>query len=72
MKDEPQLLHDILSHGIDWYAAGVIKSVMSPKCYPIGAIEDAFSYLSHGNSIGKLVIDLSSPGPVSVRHSFRS
>ncbi|KAK4862692.1 hypothetical protein LT330_002825 [Penicillium expansum] len=66
MKDEPQLLHDILSHGIDWYAAGVIKSVMSPKCYPIGAIEDAFSYLSHGNSIGKLVIDLSSPGPVSV------
>ncbi|KAJ5374170.1 hypothetical protein N7517_006176 [Penicillium concentricum] len=66
MKEKPQMLHDILIRGIDWYATGVIKSAMSPKCYPIGAIEDAFDHLSQGDSIGKLVIDLSLSGPVSV------
>ncbi|OQE02483.1 hypothetical protein PENSOL_c002G05636 [Penicillium solitum] len=66
MKDKPQLLQDILIRGIDWYATGVIKSTMSPSCYSIGAIEDAFKRLSEGNSIGKLVVDFSSPGPVSV------
>lgn len=70
MKDKPRLLQDILIQGIHWYATGVIKSAMSPKCYPIGAIEDAFRHLSEGNSIGKVVVDLSSPGPVSVRDSF--
>lgn len=70
MKDKPQLLQDILTRGIDWYATGVIKSGMSPNCYSVGAIEDAFKHLSEGNSIGKLVVDFSSPGPVSVRDSF--
>lgn len=70
MKDKPQLLQDILIRGIDWYATGVIKSTMSPSCYSIGAIEDAFKRLSEGNSIGKLVVDFSSPGPVSVRDCF--
>ncbi|OQE39163.1 hypothetical protein PENCOP_c007G08846 [Penicillium coprophilum] len=66
MESKPELLHDILIWGIEWYATGVIKSAMPPKCYPAGAIEDAFNHLSQGDSIGKLVIDLSSPGPVLV------
>ncbi|QKX59923.1 uncharacterized protein TRUGW13939_07065 [Talaromyces rugulosus] len=66
MKDKPQLLHDILIRGVDRYATGVMKSAISPKCYPIGAIEDAFNDLSQGNTIGKLVIDFASPVPVSV------
>jgi NADPH:quinone reductase-like Zn-dependent oxidoreductase/malonyl CoA-acyl carrier protein transacylase/ubiquinone/menaquinone biosynthesis C-methylase UbiE len=70
MKDKPQLLHDILSCGIDWYATGVVKSAMTPRCYPMGAIDDAFNHLSQGDTIGKLVIDLASPAPISVRHCF--
>ncbi|KAJ5170212.1 Acyl transferase/acyl hydrolase/lysophospholipase [Penicillium coprophilum] len=64
MKTKPELLHDILTRGIEWYTTGMIEPAMSPKCYPVGAIEDAFNHLSQGDSIGKLVIDLSSPGPV--------
>lgn len=70
MTDKPQLLRNILILGIDWSATGVIKSVMPPRSYPIGAIEDAFNDLSLGTSMGKLVMDFTSTAPVSVRHSF--
>ncbi|KAJ5413478.1 hypothetical protein N7465_005783 [Penicillium sp. CMV-2018d] len=63
---QPLLLRDIMARGVDWLSDHHTVPPLSPKCHPAGAMDEVFSDLIQRASAGKLVVDLTSPAPLSV------